>query len=102
MATPTPPNSPRSPRVPRTPRTPADPEVDGLVAASADAPNPYARLEKWTWLLIFIGGFGLALGIATLNEDAATGWLIVVPCAIAIVTGIVLVLVRSRLKDPKP
>lgn len=102
MATPTPPNSPRSPRVPRTPRTPADPEVDGLVAASADAPNPYARLEKWTWLLIFIGGFGLALGIATLNEDAATGWLIVVPCAIAIITGIVLVLVRSRLKDPKP
>lgn len=96
MATPTPPNFPRSPR------TPADPEVDGLVAASDDAPNPYARLEKWTWLLIFIGGFGLALGIATLKEDAATGWLIVVPCAVAIVTGIVLVLVRSRLKDPKP
>ena len=95
MATPTP-NSPR------TPRTPANAEVDGLVAAAADAPNPYVRLEKWTWLLIFIGGFGLALGIATLSEDAATGWLIVVPCAVAIVTGIVLVLVRSRLKDPKP
>ena len=96
MATPTPPNSPRSPR------TPPDQQVDGLVAASADAPNPYVRLEKWTWLLIFIGGFGLALGIATLDEDAAIGWMIVVPCVVAIVTGIVLVLVRSRLKDPKP
>jgi hypothetical protein len=79
-----------------------DAQVDGLVAASADARNPYARLEKWTWLLIFIGGFGLALGIATLDEDAATGWLIVVPCVVAIVTGIVLVLVRSRLKEPRP
>ena len=92
-----------TPNSPRTSRTPADPEVDGLVAAAAaDTPNPYARLEKWTWLLIFIGGFGLALGIATLDEDAATGWFIVVPCVVAIVTGVVLVLVRSRLKDPKP
>ncbi|MGJ7578766.1 hypothetical protein ACSFA3_01140 [Variovorax sp. RHLX14] len=108
MATPTPPNSPqhpgspRSPQSPRPPRTPADQHVDGLVAASADAPNPYVRLEKWTWLLIFIGGFGLALGIATLDEDAAIGWSIVVPCVAAIVTGIVLIYVRSRLKDPKP
>lgn len=102
MATPTPPNSPRSPRSPHSARPPADPHVDGLVAASADAPNPYVRLEKWTWLLIFIGGFGLALGIATLNEDAAIGWAIVVPCVVAIVTGIVLIYVRSRLKDSKP
>ncbi len=99
--TPKPPNSSSTPKPVKSSRPPADAQVDGLVAASADAPNPYARLEKWTWLLIFIGGFGLALGIATLDEDAATGWLIVVPCAIAIVTGVVLVLVRSRLKDPQ-
>lgn len=88
-----------SPRPQPPPPTRAPNHADGLVAAADDRVSPYAALEKWTWLLIFIGGFALALGIATLQEDAATGWLIVVPSALAIVVGVVLVYVRSRLKE---
>ena len=91
---------------PRTSTPPAAPpaapnHADGLVAAADDRISPYVALEKWTWLLIFIGGFALALGIATLREDATIGWLIVVPSAVAIVVGVVLVYVRSRLKESR-
>ncbi|MGI4777276.1 MAG: hypothetical protein ACRYGA_04055 [Janthinobacterium lividum] len=86
---------------PRPQPPPVSNHADGLVAAADDRISPYVALEKWTWLLIFIGGFALALGIATLREDAAIGWLIVVPSAVAIVVGIVLVYVRSRLKESR-
>lgn len=81
------------------PAPPSPNHADGLVAAADDRTNPHVALEKWTWLLIFIGGFALALGIATLREDETVGWLIIVPSAVAIVVGVVLVYVRSRLKE---
>ena len=65
-------------------------------------PRPYARLEKWIWILIYTGLFVAVLGIATARTDAVIGWSLIVPGAVAAIVGIVLIYVRSRLKDPAP
>ena len=64
-------------------------------------PNPYARQEKWIWILIYGGLFAVILGIAVGRTDAATGWTMAVPGAVATVVGIVLIYVRSRLGGKK-
>ncbi|MEJ8848415.1 hypothetical protein [Variovorax rhizosphaerae] len=66
------------------------------------AANPHARIENWIWILIYGGLFLLILGIATARIDAFTGWMMAVPGAVAAVVGVVLIYVRSRLKDDKP
>lgn len=68
-------------------------------------PKPHARLEKWTWILIYGGLLATILGIATGRSDAALGWAIAVPGAVAAAVGVVLIYVRSRQKNtesPKP
>lgn len=57
-----------------------------------------ARLEKWTWILIFVGIVLLAFGLSLQGRDALLGWGIALPGAALIVVGIVLVWVRSRIK----
>jgi hypothetical protein len=61
--------------------------------------KPHAALEKWLWIAIYVGLFAIVLGIATGRTDQATGWLLAVPGAVAVAVGIVLIYVRSRLKD---
>ena len=68
---------------------------------STDPNKPHARLEKWIWLLIYGGLFALILGFATARIDAVLGWSIATPGAIAVAVGVVLIYVRSRLKDDK-
>ncbi|MGJ7522524.1 hypothetical protein ACSFA0_18695 [Variovorax sp. LT1P1] len=68
---------------------------------STDPSKPHARLEKWIWILIYGGLFAFALGFATARIDAVLGWSIATPGAIAAVAGVVLIYVRSRLKDDK-
>lgn len=68
---------------------------------STDPSKPHARLEKWTWLLIYGGLFALILGFATARIDAVLGWSIGMPGAVAVAVGIVLIYVRSRFKDEK-
>ena len=76
---------------PRTaPATPAGP-------AAPTTPKPHARLEKWMWILIYVGISVAALGWYTARTDTALGWLIGVPGALAVATGIALIYVRSRL-----
>ncbi|RYF76869.1 MAG: hypothetical protein EOO22_00745 [Comamonadaceae bacterium] len=60
----------------------------------------HARLEKWIWILIYLGMFLVALGIATARIEAATGWWLGAPGAVMIVAGVVLIYVRSRLPSP--
>ncbi|MDM0111046.1 hypothetical protein QTI66_02745 [Variovorax sp. J22R133] len=70
----------------------------------ADAPeerNPHARLEAWTWTLIYGGLFALVLGIATARNDTMLGWIIGVPGVVIATVGAVLIYVRSRLDPPK-
>lgn len=68
---------------------------------STEPTKPHARLEKWTWILIYGGLFAFILGFATARTDAALGWSIATPGAIAAVVGVVLIYVRSRFKDDK-
>jgi hypothetical protein len=63
------------------------------------APKPHATLEKWIWVLIYGGLFALILGIATARANEALGWSIAVPGVALAAVGIVLIYVRSRLKD---
>jgi len=65
-------------------------------------PKPYARLEKWIWILIYGGLFLVIIGIATGRTDAALGWSIAVPGALVAVVGFVLIYVRSRLSGGVP
>jgi hypothetical protein len=66
---------------------------------AAKPPKPYARLEKWIWILIYGGLFAFILGIATGRTDTALGWSIAVPGGIVAVVGFVLIYVRSRLPN---
>ncbi|MGJ7487962.1 hypothetical protein ACSFA2_22055 [Variovorax sp. LT2P21] len=68
---------------------------------STEPNKPHARLEKWIWILIYGGLFAFALGFATARIDAVLGWSIATPGAIAVAVGVVLIYVRSRLKDDK-
>ncbi|MDO9415306.1 hypothetical protein [Pararhizobium sp.] len=57
------------------------------------------RIQKWIWILIYLGIFLLALGIAVQRSDATLGWSMIVPACALIVAGIVLIWVRSRMKN---
>ncbi len=61
-----------------------------------------ARLQKWSWMLIYVGIVLLALGLAVQRSDLALGWGIAAPGIAMIVIGIVMIWVRSRMKDTKP
>ncbi len=60
------------------------------------------RIESFTWPLIFGGMFLASLGYSLQRERDALGWTLVAVGAIAIVAGIVLVWLRSRLPDGPP
>jgi hypothetical protein len=57
------------------------------------------RIEKWCWILIFVGMILLALGLSVQRSDAALGWTIAVPGIVSIAVGIVLIWIRSRMKN---
>lgn len=57
-----------------------------------------ATIEKWTWILIYGGLFGVALGLATRGAAAALGGALLVLGALALAVGIALIWVRSRMR----
>ena len=59
------------------------------------------RLEKWCWILIFLGMILLPLGLAVQRSDAALGWGIAAPGILMIVAGIAMIWARSRMKNTK-
>ena len=60
-----------------------------------------ARIQKWSWIVIYVGMVLLALGLSVQRSDAALGWGIAAPGIALIVVGIVLIWVRSRMKNTK-
>ena len=58
-----------------------------------------ARLDALTWVLIYGGLFGIVLGIVTHGAHLVAGWSLGVLGVIAVVAGIVLIGVRSRLRE---
>lgn len=58
-----------------------------------------ARVESTTWVLIFGGFFAIILGIITGNVHLFAGWSLGVIGGIAVVAGIVLIWIRSRMEE---
>ncbi|MBX3605839.1 MAG: hypothetical protein KF788_11225 [Piscinibacter sp.] len=58
-----------------------------------------SRVETLVWVLIYGGLLGVALGLAVRDGAAALGWLLMVGGAIVAVAGVVLIWVRSRMKE---
>jgi hypothetical protein len=63
------------------------------------SPRALARLDAATWTLIYGGLFGIVLGIVTGGAHVVAGWSLGVLGSIAVVAGIVLIIVRSRLTE---
>ena len=62
-----------------------------------------ARLDALTWILIYGGLFAVVLGLATGNAHLVAGWSMGVIGGCAVAAGIVLIFVRSRLREtPAP
>lgn len=61
-----------------------------------------ATLEAWVWVLIYGGLLAVGLGLALQRQgDAALGWTLVLVGGIVAALGVVLIWVRSRMKDDK-
>ena len=58
-----------------------------------------ARLDALIWILIYAGLFMLVLGIATHGEHLIAGWSFGVVGTVVALTGVVLIWVRSRLRE---
>ena len=57
------------------------------------------RLDNLVWALIFGGLFTLVLGIASHDETRIGGWSLSVLGSLAAAAGVVLIYVRSRLRE---
>ena len=57
------------------------------------------RLSALTWVLIFGGILGFGLGLVVSRTDTELGWGITAVSIAAIVIGVVLVWVRSRMEE---
>ena len=58
-----------------------------------------ARLDALAWTLIYAGLLTLVLGIASHDATAIGGWSLSVLGTLSTVAGIVLIVVRSRLRE---
>jgi uncharacterized membrane protein HdeD (DUF308 family) len=58
-----------------------------------------AWIERLAWIFIYTGLFAVVLGLATRDRSVAAAWLLIVIGAVFTVAGIVLIWVRSRLRE---
>jgi hypothetical protein len=61
-----------------------------------------AWIERLAWIGIYGGAFALILGIVSGEVHTIAGWSLGVLGCLAIVAGIVLIVVRSRLTETAP
>ncbi|TFZ00915.1 hypothetical protein EZ313_21015 [Ramlibacter henchirensis] len=61
-----------------------------------------AWVERLVWLLIYGGLFAVILGLATGGAHLIAGWSLGVLGGIAVAAGVVLIWVRSRLRETPP
>ena len=61
--------------------------------------NRAPLVEKLVWIYIYVGLILLGLGLSVRRADATIGWAILAVGIVSTIVGIVLVWVRSRMKD---
>ncbi|HEY0824098.1 MAG TPA: hypothetical protein VGD76_09955 [Ramlibacter sp.] len=60
-----------------------------------------ARLDALAWVLIYGGLFALVLGIASREETVIGGWSLSLIGLATAIAGVVLIVVRARLGEPR-
>jgi len=63
------------------------------------APGTLLWLDRLAWILVYGGLLTLVLGIATHNEHLVAGWSLGVIGSVLAAAGVVLIVVRSRLRE---
>ncbi len=58
------------------------------------------RIAAWTWGLIFGGMLVMAVGLTVLRTETTLGWVLVACSGAAIAAGVVLIWIRSTMKNP--
>ena len=58
-----------------------------------------ATVEIWVWLLIYGGLLLCSLGWFVSRHDAALGWTIGIVGVVSVATGVLLIYLRSRMRD---
>jgi hypothetical protein len=58
-----------------------------------------STIETWVWILIYGGLLVMGLGLATQRQGGQLGHLLVIAGIAAAVGGVVLIFLRSRMKD---
>ena len=58
-----------------------------------------AWTERLAWILIYAGLFTVVIGLATLEHHLATGWSMMAVGSVLTIGGVVLIWVRSRLRQ---
>ncbi len=56
------------------------------------------RVQQLVWVLIYGGLLSVVLGLSVQRTDDALGWSLVIGGALVALVGVVLILVRARLK----
>jgi hypothetical protein len=59
------------------------------------------KLETWTWVLLYGGLLAVSLGVFVLLRGGVLGWPLVGLGVLAVVLGLVLIVVRSRMPPPQ-
>jgi hypothetical protein len=57
-----------------------------------------AAVERWVWILIYGGLLSLCVGLFAGRSDAGLGAALVVGGVVAVLSGVLLIVVRSRMK----
>lgn len=58
------------------------------------------RIETLVWVLLYGGLLVVGLGLSVQRSDATLGWSMVIVGAIVAAVGVVLIVVRARMKAP--
>jgi hypothetical protein len=59
------------------------------------------KVEKWTWVLIFIGMAVFGIGLSVARTDSTLGHVISGLAVVAVIVGVALIWARSRLHEGK-
>jgi O-antigen/teichoic acid export membrane protein len=66
------------------------------------SPRTILWVERLAWISLYVGLFALVIGYVTQRQAQATGVAMMVLGSAAAVAGVLLILLRSRMREPAP